>query len=114
MGSLKKKEISVEYAKRLAFGGLDARRSFLPDKVESYVLDDGTKESQASARSQLNWLTQLIVPVYNEGENVSRLYQRLIEEQVPFDSLRFIYDSDDDTSLPTSRKSAGVTAASSR
>ena len=45
-------------------------------------------------------LVQLIVPVYNEGENVLHLYKRLQSENVPFDALRFIYDQDTETSLP--------------
>jgi hypothetical protein len=40
------------------------------------------------------------VPVYDEGENVVRLYERLTAEGVPFESLSFVYDKDDDTSLP--------------
>jgi hypothetical protein len=43
---------------------------------------------------------QLVVPVYNEGENVVVLHRKLREESVPYDSLRFVYDRDDDTSLP--------------
>ena len=43
---------------------------------------------------------QLIVPVYNEGENVVVLHRKLREDAVPYDSLRFVYDRDDDTSLP--------------
>jgi len=44
--------------------------------------------------------TQCVVPIYNEGENVKVLYNSLISENVPFDSLTFIYDIDADTSLP--------------
>jgi hypothetical protein len=43
---------------------------------------------------------QLVVPVYNEGRNVVALHERLCSEGVPFDHLRFVYDLDDDTSLP--------------
>lgn len=43
---------------------------------------------------------QLLVPVYNEGENVLELYSGLVQDEVPFDSLRFIYDFDEDTTLP--------------
>lgn len=43
---------------------------------------------------------QLLVPIYNEGENVKVLHQNLLAEGVPFDSLTFIYDFDEDTSLP--------------
>lgn len=43
---------------------------------------------------------QIIVPIYNEGENVQVLYRQLISENIGFDSLAFIYDLDSDTSLP--------------
>jgi len=43
---------------------------------------------------------QVIVPVYNEGENVINLHKQLSEEEIPFDSLKFIYDFDEDSSLP--------------
>ena len=38
--------------------------------------------------------------MYNEGENVVVLHRKLREDAVPYDSLRFVYDLDDDTSLP--------------
>ena len=51
--------------------------------------------------SQLNEeSTQLLVPIYNEGENVVTLYRNLQEEGVPFDSLKFVYDFDADITLP--------------
>ena len=43
---------------------------------------------------------QLVVPIYNEGENVVTLYKTLQRDGVPFDSLTFVYDIDSDTSLP--------------
>ena len=43
---------------------------------------------------------QLLVPVYNEGRNVVVLHERLRSAGVPFDRLRFVYDRDDDSSLP--------------
>ena len=43
---------------------------------------------------------QLIVPVYNEAENVLVLYQALRHCEAAFDSLTFIYDLDEDTSFP--------------
>ena len=43
---------------------------------------------------------QLVVPIYNEGENVQILYRRLAEDGVTFDSLKYVYDFDGDTSLP--------------
>lgn len=44
--------------------------------------------------------TQIVVPIYNEGENVVRLYRELKEARVEFDSLKFVYDFDGDTTLP--------------
>lgn len=43
---------------------------------------------------------QIIVPIYNEGENVLVLYKALEQDQVEYDSLSFVYDLDSDTSLP--------------
>ncbi len=45
-------------------------------------------------------LVQLLVPIYNEGENVVRLYEGLRRENIEFDSLCFVYDFDEDISLP--------------
>jgi dolichol-phosphate mannosyltransferase len=49
---------------------------------------------------------QIIVPVYNEGENVVRLHESLVAGRVPYDTLAFVYDRDDDTSLPYVEKIA--------
>ena len=43
---------------------------------------------------------QVVVPIYNEGDGVLSLYEQLIASDCPFDSLKFVYDIDDDTSLP--------------
>lgn len=43
---------------------------------------------------------QIVVPIYNEGENVVRLHEQLQAVGVPFQRLRFVYDHDADTSLP--------------
>ena len=43
---------------------------------------------------------QIVVPIYNEGENVKVLYSALLRDEVLFDSLSFIYDRDDETALP--------------
>ena len=43
---------------------------------------------------------QIVVPIYNEGDNVLRLAQELRAANVSFDSLRFVYDFDGDTTLP--------------
>jgi hypothetical protein len=57
---------------------------------------------------------QILVPVYNEGEHVLTLHKRLLEAGVEFDSLAFVYDTDEDTSLPyaleLSRRDARVRA----
>jgi dolichol-phosphate mannosyltransferase len=45
-------------------------------------------------------LVQIVVPIYDEGENVLSLYEQLRADDVRFDSLRFVYDHDADTSLP--------------
>lgn len=43
---------------------------------------------------------QVVVPIYNEGENVRILYDKLCGEKIPFDSLTFIYDFDEESALP--------------
>ena len=43
---------------------------------------------------------QLIVPIYNEGENARVLVTTLRSEGVEFDSLNFVYDFDGDITLP--------------
>lgn len=43
---------------------------------------------------------QLLCPIYNEGENVRVLHNTLLAEQVPFETLTFVYDFDGDTTLP--------------
>jgi len=43
---------------------------------------------------------QLIVPVYNEGENIITLYRALSDSGAEFDTLQFIYDLDEDSTLP--------------
>jgi dolichol-phosphate mannosyltransferase len=43
---------------------------------------------------------QIIVPIFNEGENVVLLYNELQKFAIPFTSARFVYDLDSDTSLP--------------
>lgn len=43
---------------------------------------------------------QLVVPIYNEGENVIRLYSDLLAEDIAFDSLKFVYDFEGDITLP--------------
>ena len=43
---------------------------------------------------------QLVVPVHNEGDNVRALHDALVAAEVPFTSLKFVYDFDGDTTLP--------------
>ncbi len=56
--------------------------------------------STGSAVADVQNTVQIVVPIYNEGENVVRLYENLLAEKVPFDSLKFVYDLDSDTTLP--------------
>jgi len=49
---------------------------------------------------------QLMAPVYNEGNAVCTLYDSLIENNVAFDSLTFVYDFEGDSSLPFIRQLA--------
>jgi len=47
---------------------------------------------------------QIVVPIYNEGENARILYRALVQaldgSSVSFSKLRFVYDIDNDTTLP--------------
>ncbi len=43
---------------------------------------------------------QLIVPVHDEGASVTALHRDLLGAGVDFESLAFVYDFDEDTSLP--------------
>jgi len=56
----------------------------------------GIEKSDALAKSRL----QLLVPVFNEGENVRVLYRQLEADGVDFQVLRFVYDFPEDTTLP--------------
>jgi len=47
---------------------------------------------------------QIVVPVYNEGDAVLSTHEALCAEQIPFDSLKFVYDFDEDTSVPFIRQ----------
>ena len=55
--------------------------------------------TQTKALNKSNQI-QIIVPIYNEGKNVITLHQTLQKEKVEYDSLKFVYDLDTDTSLP--------------
>jgi len=43
---------------------------------------------------------QIIVPVFKEGEGILKLYQSLQAEEVPFDTLTFVYDFPEDPTVP--------------
>lgn len=45
-------------------------------------------------------IIQIMVPVYNEGETVLKLYHNIVNEGVEYDKLFFVYDMESDTSLP--------------
>ena len=47
---------------------------------------------------------QLLVPVYEEGEGILRLYAELREHGIPYDSLKFVYDFDEDQTVPVIRE----------
>ncbi len=62
-----------------------------------------TRATQALSKNAIensNLSVQLLVPIYNEGENVRILYETLLAEGVPFDLMTFVYDLEGDTSLP--------------
>lgn len=63
------------------------------------TLEKPVPSSENSARR-----IQIIVPVYNEGENILNFYSEIKNANVPFDSLKFVYDFDGDTTLPFLRK----------
>jgi len=51
---------------------------------------------------------QILVPIYNEGENVRLLVENLRAEGVTFDTLKFVYDFDGDITLPIIAELNGV------
>lgn len=69
------------------------------------VLGDRTSLA-APLSSPKNWAVQLLVPVYNEAENVRVLYNGLRREAIEFDALTFVYDMDGDTTLPVIKELA--------
>ena len=70
--------------------------------MSSHAVSSGRKAGSSIIldESRESWLVQLIVPIFNEGENVVRLHRQLIEEQIPFDRLTYVYDCPDDSALP--------------
>lgn len=59
------------------------------------IIEDKTAKA-ASAENKI----QIIVPVYNEGENILNFYSEIISANFKFDLLKFVYDYDGDTTLP--------------
>lgn len=59
-----------------------------------------TPSSESRPAGRDGETVQLLCPIYNEGENVRVLHTALLNEQVPFDTLTFVYDFDGDISLP--------------
>jgi dolichol-phosphate mannosyltransferase len=49
---------------------------------------------------------QIVVPVYNEGEGARKIHDGLRAAAVEYDDLRFVYDFDEDTTLPFIREIA--------
>jgi dolichol-phosphate mannosyltransferase len=71
--------------------------------MSSTSLNSALSEKPVDARGESyapDSKIQILVPVYNEGENVTKLYRELLHTEVPFDSLTFIYDFDGESSLP--------------
>lgn len=48
--------------------------------------------------------TQLLVPVYEEGEGIRALCAELRRHSVPYDSLKFIFDFEEDSTVPVIRE----------
>ena len=67
------------------------------------VSEEGREESFPCRRQGK---VQFLVPVYNEGEGIVRLYNSLLEEGVEFDSMLVVYDMLGDTTVPFIEKLA--------
>jgi hypothetical protein len=50
---------------------------------------------------------QIVVPVYDEGDGILALHSGLQAAAVPYDELAFVYDFDEDTTLPFILELAG-------
>lgn len=59
-----------------------------------------TEVKYIPAEEEAQGVIQILVPIYNEGKNVCVLYDRLLAENIHFDLLQFIYDLDEDITLP--------------
>lgn len=57
-------------------------------------------QANGSQSALANMPVQIVVPIYNEGEGVLRLHEEFLAAGVPFDSLKFVYDFDGDTTIP--------------
>lgn len=64
------------------------------------AFESGSSAMNLDGRGSRNYKIQLLVPIYNEGRNVRILFDSLLKESVDFDVLTFVYDIDEDTSLP--------------
>jgi len=67
------------------------------------ILEPALQEPRTSGKIR----TQIVVPIYNEGENVIRLYEGLKNDGVEYDLLKFVYDFDQDNTLPFIARLAG-------
>jgi len=56
--------------------------------------------SMQQSRNASQTAVQIVVPIYNEGENARILCKALADAGVTFDSLKFVYDLDQDITLP--------------
>jgi dolichol-phosphate mannosyltransferase len=50
--------------------------------------------------SETTWLLNIIIPVYNEGENIGRLYQEIQSKIQTPHQIFVVYDFDEDNTLP--------------
>jgi len=50
--------------------------------------------------SESTWLLNIVIPVYNEGENIGRLYQEIKSKVKTPHRILIIYDIDEDNTLP--------------
>jgi dolichol-phosphate mannosyltransferase len=62
--------------------------------------------STAAPAPRARGRTQIVVPVYNEGDGALRIHDGLQAAGVAYDDLCFVYDFDEDTTLPFIRELA--------
>ncbi len=68
--------------------------------MDSTPMANSNQSARVLKGGAQSFSVQVLVPIYNEGENVVRLYESLEAESIPYDVLRFVYDFDQDTTLP--------------